>query len=183
MSFCQLRQFHRDLIGTVDCGRALNNHTIGSDSAPVRLGNVIDVQIAVQITHTPPSCFIAIAISTTARGCGTPEKLRRLHRIGLGNGFRRQSRLRCKPAPVRLCNAIVGRPFQADVACRVSLSLGRLGQPGKADLQMSCKPAPVPQKRTGAAPYPTGLTRRILFRPRRLAGGAATRLPHCAGDF
>ena len=38
-----------------------------------------------------------------------------------------------------LCNAIVGRPFQADVACRVSLSLGRLGQPGKADLQMRCK--------------------------------------------
>jgi len=39
----------------------------------------------------------------------------------------------------RLCNAIVGRPFQADVACRVSLSLGQLGQPGKADLQMRCK--------------------------------------------
>src|SRR5438128_12101204 len=38
-----------------------------------------------------------------------------------------------------LCNAIVGRPFQADIACRVSLSLGRLGQPGKADLQMRCK--------------------------------------------
>src|SRR5438270_444345 len=38
-----------------------------------------------------------------------------------------------------LCNAFVGRPFQADVCRPDSLNLGRPGQAGKPDLRMRCK--------------------------------------------
>src|SRR5438034_8473539 len=45
----------------------------------------------------------------------------------------------CADPNAPLCNAFVGRPFQADVCRPDSLNLGCPGQAGKPDLRMRCK--------------------------------------------